>query len=319
MGERDASRVDLVISRGPAGHCRCMHWTSTLVSPPPTTPVVQDVAAFVALLCLTVACTGRNIDLESSPDAGDGAVLNGDIVDPAWGCLGGARAHPTPDPPPAVVAYDTSFGSFANPAQSPRLLALSVCWLADMDCASPVQQVMGSLPQPIRMPLELPFGFQGYLRLESPDHAPAEYYLGGPMLGDALGESSVRGEPIALLDSDDLRSLSAAGGPPLDTSLGLLLLRAVDCQGRRAAGVQLSLSAGGVPWVLVNGLPVFSEDPRLSTDASGLVGFVNVPLGNLLIEGHIPATGARFGATALRVRAGSVTMAEIRPDYVYGR
>jgi hypothetical protein len=275
------------------------------------------------MLCLVVACSDRNIDLESDPSlvaSGDAAMTDDTIVaDPAWSCLGEARPYPTPNPQPAVVVYDTTFGSFVNPAEPPGDLALRVCLLSDAYCSSPLQEVTSPVRGAILMPLELPFGFHGYLRLDAPAYASAEYYLGGPMLGDSLGEPMVRGEPIAMLDFNDISSLFAAGGLTADPLLGMVVLRAVDCEGRRAPGVQLSVGAGDVPWVLVNGLPVFSEAPRLSTDASGIAGFVNLPPGNLLIEGHITATGATYGTTALRVKAGTITMAEVRPDYVYGR
>src|SRR5688572_24949982 len=117
-----------------------MHRMLALVSPPPTSGVYH--VGRSAVLCLAVACTGRNIDLEidpSSPAAGDETGMDGGTVaDPAWSCLGAARPYPMPNPPPAVVAYDTTFGSFVNPAESPRDLSLSACLLNDLSCRSPL-------------------------------------------------------------------------------------------------------------------------------------------------------------------------------------
>jgi hypothetical protein len=248
-------------------------------------------------------------------------------LDEDWSCLGQDERAPVSTPGVDRVTYVASVLDFGNPALSPPGIDLGICQLADVYCAAPLpvsMTVLASMsmsaffPRPSAWAIELPLLFEGYINLTAPGYVPAQYFFGGPMVAGAGGEQAVTGEPITMFTENGVPSLFDAVGVVRDPAFGLLLLRTVDCRGQRAPGVQLRLRGAGVPWVLVNGLPILS-DPPLATDASGTAGFLNVPPGNLLIEGYVPAGDATYGRTAVRVRPGQITMAEIRPDYGYGR
>jgi hypothetical protein len=152
-----------------------------------------------------------------------------------------------------------------------------------------------------------------------------QYVFGGPMKGPPEGGYVVRGLTIPLLKSSTRDTIYNDLGLPgsADPTRGVLAVRTLDCtrnatgpQGQRAPGVSLRAKPkqpeGSVAWTL--SFSNRATPNKLETDARGVAGFVNVLPGTIDVEGVSPvgAHGTSYGATSLPVRAGVITLAEVR-------
>lgn len=289
-----------------------------------------------SMLLLLSSCSDRSMSLDD--EAGDlGPDLQREALLARWSCLSqepGPQAYAGDEW--ATITYVVPIGSVLSPDVLPAGLAIALCQLNDVVCSAPLAlSVNGAFQVPPGvLALDIPYGFQGYLRLSAPGYVPTAYYFQGPMIGFD-GVAHVIGEPILLYDAqtlgDQLRLLVR---DPLSPDGGILTVRAIDCLGRVSDGVRVELvGASAESWVELNGLMVLNYDGSLTTDVSGIAGFVNVPAPTTtIVEGVAPGDcGAndttdgecsaeqRYGRMAVRVQPGMVTIAELRPDYRYGR
>jgi hypothetical protein len=285
-------------------------------------------------LVLLAGCSARSLEL-------DGEVVrqrlepDGGVDDGRWDCLDALEPLPGIEPPPPGIAYIVQIFDSLQPDRAPRSLRVDVCLLSDYNCAQPLP-ITVSEPDPMRPELKmvvLPYGFEGYLRLAAPGYLQTEYYWLGPMVG-VDGSQVVFGEPIVMRAISELDQQFAALGYPRAADRGLVTLRTIDCRGALADGVHVQLlnTSQGVPWVQRSGVLVSSPDSPLTTDASGLAGFYELLVGNIVFEGVATRScssrpmgdvdcneAPTFGRNALTVRANTMSIAEVRPNYTYGR
>lgn len=239
----------------------------------------------------------------------------------------------------AAVTYVVPIGSVLSPTVMPEGLAIALCQINDVVCSAPLTPAINEALEvpPGVLALDIPYGFEGYLMLTAPGYVPTMYYFQGPIIGFD-GAAYVVGEPILLYDAptlgDQLYLLLSGVEAGLSVDAGFLTVRAIDCLGQVSNGVRVELVGASAPgWVELNGLMVLNYDGSLTTDASGIAGFVNQAApGTMIVEGVAPADcgsndspdGAcspeqRYGRMAVRVRPGAMTITELRPDYGYGR
>lgn len=250
-----------------------------------------------------------------------------------WACLG---QRPTPlDQPPERVQYLVGIVDFDS--QPPPNTPTSVPGLQVTVCGSPSCDPPFSAPDvvvvnpiegqaPYVWMIDVPYNFSNaYLRLTAPNYAPMDYVFGGPLKGPPEGGHVVRGLTIPLLKEATRDTIyNDLGLPgPADPKRGVLAVRTLDCrrsaqaQGQRAAGVRLHAipaapEAPAVAWTL--SFSNRATPNKLETDARGVAGFVNVLPGTVDVEGIAPVGngGTAYGATTLPVRAGVITLAEVR-------
>lgn len=251
----------------------------------------------------------------------------------SWGCL---EQRPTLlEQPPERIQYLVGIVDFDS--QPPPNTPTSVPGLQVTVCGSPSCDPPFSAPDVVTVnPIEgqpsyvwmidFPYNFSNaYLRLTAPNYAPMEYFFGGPLKGPPEGGHVVRGLTIPLLKEATRDTIyNDLGLPgPADPTRGVLAVRTLDCrrsaqgQGQRAAGVRLRAipsapDAPAVAWTL--SFSNRATPNKLETDARGVAGFVNVVPGTVDIEGVAPLGdgGTPYGATTLPVRAGVITLAEVR-------
>jgi len=264
---------------------------------PPRAIVGPGASLAAVALC---ACTGlapgsdrlETVIAGSRPDSG--------APDPRWACLeepapGGADlVVPTVELSLRVV--DTITGS------APEGLTARACEKIDVTCASPL---MGAVAVASDGLLRLPVhqGFDGYVELVSGANVPTMYFLNRELMRDST-------EVLTTISSAALGALAAQGGVALDPAFGHLLIRAFDCQGAPASGVELFSDVGGVPFAFVDGLPNVGADV---TTASGLGGFVNVPVGLAVLEGRRVEGDRSLGQANVVVRTGWFTYGDVEP------
>jgi hypothetical protein len=212
-------------------------------------------------------------------------------------------------------------------------LTAGACAISDGDCLHPVEGLVESVPwggseAPFRVvQVALPSGFEGLLHLAAPGYMTTDYYFGGPVQGNVWrgvqNPIFIQREDIWYASFQDLR-LSA------EAEMGAIVVRVSDGLGGITAGVRLSLSGSGVPWVMRNGFMTRADEGELATDATGIAGFVNVTPGVVRIEGSVQTscdpgsdcTGEPWevvSSLATRVRPDRITLIELRRDYSYGR
>jgi hypothetical protein len=288
-------------------------------------------------LLLLASCSDRSMTLDDESDA---LGLNGGdppLQETPWGCLSQEKEPlPYAADPSLPITYVLHIGSVLAPNVMPPELDIRLCALNDVFCSAP-QTPSITMPvsgRPDVLGLELPYGFEGHLLLIAPGYVPTAYYFLGPMIGGADGSSFVVGESILLYDAPTLdEQLNLLLGDQLVREGGLLTVRAIDCLGQLSDGVRVELlGTDAQAWVELNGLMVRNDDGSLTTDTSGIAGFVNLPASATIVEGVAPddcdasdtSDGAclaaqRYGRMAVRVQPGVMTIAELRPDYRFGR
>lgn len=229
---------------------------------------------------------------ESMPTEGD-----------AWGCLGDALpAVLPPDDRPESVTYTVSIVDWVT-NEAPPGLQIKVCNRIDGLCAEPLATITPPPEREVSFPL--PARSEVYLTLEATGTVPATFYFDGPVVADRVGGL------IQLLRIQTAVSLAQQFlGTNLDPTMGVLSLRAHDCNGAIAAGAMFEIEPSvGLPFTLINGAPSLSVVP---TDASGLAGFVNVPEGGFLARGFVADSGSEFGLANFSVKPGWFSLVEVR-------
>lgn len=248
---------------------------------------------------------------------------------------------------PAAIEYRVSVKDFQLAIPVPNL-SVKVCIIGDADCTGPlpIAYTKPVAQDPRIISVMLPFGFQGFLRLNSSGASPAagsdaggvgyvqtEYYFGGPIIGSPTNPAMVHGEDILVPRLDELANFFGDVAATPNPKAGILAVRTIDCNTARAQGVLLNLittqgvADPGFPFTLRGGLP-FRSTPPTPTDMQGVAGFANVEPADKLsftvvsVQGKAP-TGDTYPSDAatssFRIRAGQLTLGELRPDYSYGK
>jgi hypothetical protein len=111
----------------------------------------------------------------------------------------------------------------------------------------------------------------------------------------------------------EARAIGALVGVPVDLGLGALYLNALDCVGDASPGLTFTVMAEGSRQTVYYSNAATNSFDLEMTDGTGAAGVINVPPGSASIETRVAATGQLVAASAVPVRAGTVTLAQIRP------
>jgi len=256
--------------------------------------------AFAAGSACTELAPGSDI-LTASPGQRLGVADGGaERVDPKWACLGQAE-------PPSAVALRPSVGltlAVVDPAlqTTPAGLQVRACNRIDVECANPARPATGMSSDGL-VHLSLDQGFNGFLEITSPSIVPFLFFVSRPL-------QTERQETLNVIGPGALQALAGVGDVVLDPTLGLLLLRAFDCQGELVSGVQVSNDAGGQPFNFIDGLPSVGNDV---SSLDGIVGYLNVPVGSVVGQGLELDKGQLTGRVNVVVRRGWFTYGDLNP------
>jgi hypothetical protein len=238
--------------------------------------------------------------LEMEPRMLAGSAGSPPVEDPKWACLDGSER------PSAVLLRPTVTFSLALNDPSTRSVppgaSVRACNRFDLECATPVLGPL-ELSADNLFHLSLPQGFDGFLEITSPAIIPSLYVFSRPLQTDLDDEFIV----VSLATA---RGLAASGSVQLDPTLGLVAVRTRDCLGELTAGVRFSNDKGGTAFAFVDGLPVVGYD---ESNAEGLGGFVNVPLGTVVLQGQEAMSGRVSGTATVLMRAGWIAIVELDP------
>lgn len=237
----------------------------------------------LALSCLPLlaaACTsfkpGDDELTEQTLSAQGQPELGGD-----WSCLGDVRGSERIVPAPTGarrLVQSLQVISITTGVVPPGVSARA-CSQADTECVNPVT---ATVPVSADGWVDLPLyeGFDGYIEIVSDAIVPTLLFYASPL----TEAGRIDNTPLALVETNVLPKLSEATGVMQSTDLGLVYLRAFDCQAVPAPRVQFTIDREGWPWYFVGDLP---SSTRTETTESGLGGFINVASGVAVVNAEI--------------------------------
>ena len=195
-------------------------------------------------------------------------------------------------------------------------IAAQLCRRLDVTCADPSgAPVVSDSGGGVTMPIEA--AFNGYVQLTdsnagsgSSSIAPSLYFLTAPASGDLNLPSVPLASPLAAAGI-----VYSAGGTTWDSTRGIVLLNAFDCQGQTAA--DLVFSVGGAPdpssftFYLVKGYPTTDAT---ATDATGYGGLVNITPGVTTIAATLAPSSRKVSTISVLIRAGYISYSSVTPN-----
>ncbi len=265
------------------------------------------------------------VDASDAAAAGDAAPANNVDASGPWGCL---QLPDEPlDPNLRVTVTVQAFDALQNATAAgfvdggSDLTTLSAAWFPGVSVRScylrdPGCVATGSAPVVTNDAGEAVFhltgDFAGFFELTRPDLVPWSVFPQNLLAGQASTYLPAWG-----LSPGGFRLLASAITPTavsLDTDggLGHAFVQVFDCQDHQAPGVQLAYSGVGsetVVWYMKNGIPSTSAT---QTDAYGIGGVVNVPVGSLTVTAVVAEGHDALGNAEVLVRPGALTLAFIR-------
>ncbi len=236
-----------------------------------------------------------------------------------WECVG----EPVPAPPsdiPETVTYEFPMVEWVSDVPLPSR-TVQVCNKVDPMCAQPIQSAVVSIqPDERNVQVTMRGGQNVFLNLAAtPEYLPETLWLDGPLYSDQTGGR------IQLLSLQTVFSLAQSVSLPIDPTgmTGIVTIRAHDCIGEIASGAiyeinDTSATAANVyPYTFINGSPRGEPVPGTRTtipsDSTPWAGFLNVRPGPLTVRGFLADTGQEFGSAETFVRAGVLSVVEVRP------
>jgi hypothetical protein len=221
-------------------------------------------------------------------------------VDQTWACL-----DATPEPVSGSVQVNITLVDLLK--QTPlEGVTLSLCAKLDGTCSLPMQPqyVSNSAGQ---IDVVMPAGFDGYFQADGAGIYPSLIFP--PSTRKQRAPST-----IPLMAYDFFATMAKGVRATVTADRSAILMTALDCLGRPAAGLQLSspdIDAETVSYLIADGMP---SRTATVTDESGNGGFVNVPAGTVIINSSLESGNRPVGTAGVQARAGRVSMAIIMPN-----
>jgi hypothetical protein len=221
--------------------------------------------------------------------------------DPKWGCIGSVPQLQSG----GMVAVSVQFSDLISGSPITTGLGVNLCSKLDPGCTSPLGtptvDAMGNLSVMVKS------DFDGYLSVtdSTSNYIPAYIFLDPVVIG--------QNADILLIPKGAETELATQAMVAIDPAGALLLVRTVDCTGKRTEGVTVSLSPKGKEtgfYVINNALVTTATQ----TDSAGNSGFVNVAAPTTVtVSGKVAASGVELGQITTLVRPGSMTYQLLRP------
>ena len=265
-------------------------------------------------VCVAMTDVGAATDpdprLPGCPDSPCGAIQ--DPVCFADQCASQARVQPfiCDSAPPAsgeMILFPIAITEYSQPNRVLPGLKITACERTDVLCMSPTLELT---PQEKDVDVPLPFGFDGYLMIQTDATIPFIWQFAQP-----LTEPGPRREG-RLLAPDTIDAIAGIAMVNINQNLGLIAMQASNCAGVPSAGIHFSEPTGeAVGFYIVDLLPnLNATETQFDMNGNFAVGgFFNMPTGLHLFTARIGVDGPMLGAVNAIVRAGALTFLDIRP------
>jgi hypothetical protein len=223
------------------------------------------------------------------------------LPNPKWRCQ--------PLPPPH--AGETI--SFTVPIVDALTLAdvadvrIKACDELDSTCETPVATATSGMDGKLK--ISVPANFAGYLlQNERMEYSPAMYFVPSSSPRDAVMDD------FPLMPSGTIfNTLARTLGASLDPDRGHMMLISDDCSGAPQPGIVFSSPQADektVQFYMRDQVPLTSVK---DTSAGGDGGYLNFPAGPGVVTATEAKTGTELATVRVRVRAGFISVAYIRP------
>jgi hypothetical protein len=226
--------------------------------------------------------------------------------DPNWTCLDEARVEVTPIVPERVRIL-VPFVDVVTGQQVPNV-EVRACERLDTECQTP--SATGVSNEAGEADLRLPGGFNGYLRWQATDIYPTMFFIGSPLIADAI-------LPVNVISPAVFEGLNAQFRSIALEDRTAVVVNVKNCSGAPAAGVNLSVPDGDAAtrvFYIVDGL---FPPSQTETTVAGLARVINVPPGNISISGSL-ADGREMGRVTVLTQPGVATVTNLRPTSIRG-
>lgn len=278
---------------------------------------ILSVLVLVASSCSALIDVDKEQCTTDNDCAALGAAFKGSVceqnvcVKPTEGAAGegGGPSDPLACAPVEISTEDRVKFSFApiyaagaEPAE-PKPFIIKACDQLDLECDKPVfgpLEVNAGAPQDFMVKP----GFAGYFDIKNPDTVDGLLFLGRPVNQDTAGWA------ITMPTPQLVAGLGLATGEVLDPEKGFILAVARDCAGALLPGVTVANSKGGLGYYFLMNLP---DTTLTETKVQGAAGFANVPINTTILTGVHNASGHALGPVSVRVKAGTLSFAELWP------
>jgi len=253
-------------------------------------------------------CTKFASDLDTSPD-GPGPGMQTLELDPGdWSCVSEEAGNPVMNPNGAPLEYHMEARDYLT-GLTPANLRVRACFRPDVACMRPATDWLTPDGAGV-VTLPLNVGFSGYLEIEGDDEVPTLFVFPAALNLELV--QALEAVPVSLLPPAALFAFGEAAKLELDPGAGIISINTFDCVGPAAPGVRVELNAAAVPFSFVDGLPIAFED---TTTDDGAAGFANVLPGLVVVKGFRAGTQDLIGLEAVLVRASSVTVTALMPQF----
>ncbi|HVR61862.1 MAG TPA: hypothetical protein VMU50_08175 [Polyangia bacterium] len=228
-----------------------------------------------------------------------------------WECVGN-NTPVTPNKP--LVQLTVTVGDLIHPEMPVSdFVVLKACHKLDVTCSMPIMDnVRPDAAGHATFTVE--GGFDGYVEadpaptLKQPVYVPTLIFISLPLVDDTMNP------PTLLISIADLAALAPQAGGTIDSTLGGIIYRAADCTHTPAPGIVAALDHDGPDtkhFFFVHGLPTQTAN---STDASGLGGFINVPVGVRSVTGKRAADDQFIATFSVLVRPSFFSYSLLAPQ-----
>jgi len=220
--------------------------------------------------------------------------------DPRWDCLDEeptALAVSVPERIRVIVPIvDVVTGE-----QVPGVEVMA-CGALDGECVMPL--AAGVTNQRGESELQLPGGFNGYLRCQAPNIFPTLYFFGAALTEDSVALVNVVAPAV-------VQGLESQAVDVTVPGRSRLVVDVLDCTGAPAAGVRVSIPEGDAATIVGYNVDGLYPPSQMETSNSGVARVLNVAEGNVTITGRL-ADGRVIGSAAVLTRQQFVTLATLR-------
>lgn len=236
-------------------------------------------------------------------DGGGGATAGGagggEQLEPAdWSCVGNLEPYPSPTDDEAIL--DRTIEGFLTGSPLPDL-TVKVCERDDTTCDDAIDEQITDAEGKVILTIPLiDDGFTGYFDIHGENIAWLSF------TSRTLTEGFRGGEGI--VSTGELNALAALVSTTVDPERGHMAVTVDDCpDGGDPVGVQIEVSSADGDTTFAyfeDGLPSVEAT---ETDASGIVGVINVPPGPVTVTTKHAEDGSTIDTYELFVRKGTVS------------
>lgn len=189
------------------------------------------------------------------------------------------------------------------------MVSVKMCARSDTACAS--SPGMGTSAADGNLTLALPMttgiGFDGFLEITGAGRAPTLYYPYPPIVEATASRN------VYVFSSGAFGFYAGLAGVDLVPTRGHLAIVVSDCAGNGAAGVMFTASTADVDSKVAYTANKLPSANATATDPDGAGGFLNLPVGPVVVTAIRQSDMVVLGQVTAEIRAGWITSTPMVP------